>query len=167
MSDRDMQGNDGDNFSLEAFNEQASERIRHVMHKGEPWYSVIDVVGLLTNAPKPRNYWAMMEQRIHDEGFREVLTFCEQLKMEAPDGKQRLTDAANEETLLWIFQSIPSPKAEPFKQWLAKVGHERLQEIERPEPAADRMRHHYRQAGDSDEWIIARLYRRVHNSLSR
>jgi hypothetical protein len=80
-----------------------------------------------------------------------------QLKMEAPDGKQRLTDAANDETLLRIIQSIPSPKAEPFKQWLAKVGHERLQEIENPELAADRMRRDYRRLGYSDEWIDRRL----------
>ena len=145
-------------FSLDAFNPEASGRIRHVIHQGEVWYSVIDVVGLLTDAQIPRNYWSDLKRRLlQDEGFAELHAKIVQLKMEAPDGKQRLTDAANEETLLRIIESIPSPKAEPFKRWLAKVGHERLQEMENPSIAADRMRDHYRRLGYSDEWISARL----------
>lgn len=157
MSGDDIQSNQSDSFSLEDFDEQASGRIRHIMYNGEPWYSVIDVVGLLTDAPKPRQYWFDMKRNVQTEGFREVSEKIRQLKMEAPDGKQRLTDAANEETLLRIVQSIPSPKAEPFKQWLARVGHERLQEMENPELAADRMRKQYRALGYTDDWIDRRL----------
>ncbi len=153
-----MSDTTANDHSLLPFDEdQASDVIRRVWHEERWFFSVIDVVGLLTDAPKPRNYWAMMKQRIHDEGFREVLTKCEQLKMEAPDGKQRLTDAADAETLFRIIQSIPSPKAEPFKQWLAKVARERLDEIENPELAADRMRQQYRALGYTDEWIDRRL----------
>src|SRR5262249_31082270 len=154
---QDATSQEGNAVSLEEIDEQASGRIRHVMHNGVPWYSVIDVVGLLTDAPIPRNYWADMKRKIQAEGFRELLEKIQQLKMEAADGKQRLTDAADEQTLLRILESIPSPKAEPFKQWLAKVGHERLQEMENPELAADRMRQQYRQLGYTDEWINARM----------
>ncbi len=147
----------GTNFSLEAFYEDAAARIRYIMYEGEPWYSVVDVVGLLTDAPTPRMYWADMKRTIQDEGFRELLEKIQQLKMEAPDGKQRLTDAANEETLLRIIQSIPSPRAEPFKQWLAQVGHERLEEARNPELAADRMRQQYRALGYPEDWIRLRL----------
>jgi len=98
---------------------------------------VIDVIGLLTDAPTPRTYWAMMKERIQSEGFRELLTKCERLKMTAADGKQRQTDAADTETMLRIIQSIPSPKAEPVKQWLARVGARRLEEVTQPIDAAD------------------------------
>lgn len=151
MSDQDA------GFSLDAFYDQASVRIRRVIHNGELWYSIIDVVGLLTDAPVPRVYWGKLKERLQDEGFREVLSKCQQLKMEAPDGKQRLTDCANDETLLRIVQSIPSPKAEPFRRWLAQVGHERLQEMANPELAADRMRKQYQALGYSDDWIDRRL----------
>ncbi len=151
------QSDQSDSFSLEEFDAQASGRIRHIMYNGEPWYSVIDVVGVLTDAPKPRQYWFDMKRNVQNEGFRELSEKIRQLKMEAPDGKQRLTDAANEETLLRIIESIPSPKAEPFKRWLARVGHERLREMENPELAADRMRAQYRRLGYSDEWIDRRL----------
>lgn len=153
-SDQEQETND---FTLEAFYEDAKTRIRFVAHKGEPWYSIVDVIGLLTDAPKPKTYWGMMKQRIQDEGFREAFTKCEPLKMLAADGKMRLTDAANEETLLRITESIPSPKAEPFKQWLARVGHERLEEMRNPELGADRMRKQYERLGYSDEWIGLRL----------
>jgi hypothetical protein len=144
-------------LSLDRFYEQASERIRFAIVDGEAWYSVIDVVKLLTENPKPRQYWFDMKRNVQTEGFREVSEKVRQLKMEAPDGKQRLTDCANEETLLRIIQSIPSPKAEPFKRWLAKVGHERLEEMDNPELAADRMRAHYRALGYTDDWIDRRL----------
>lgn len=155
MSDQDTTGHDS---SLDAFYDRASARIRHAMHNGEPFYSVIDMVALLTDSPAPRQYWSDLKRRLaEDEGFREVSERIEPLKMEAPDGKQRLTDCANEETILRIIESIPSPKAEPFKQWLAKVGHERLQELEQPALVADRMRAQYRQLGYTDEWINARM----------
>src|SRR5262249_17535132 len=105
----------------------------------------------------PRMYWADMKRTIQDEGFRELLEKIQQLKMLAADGKQRLTDAADTETLLRIIQSVPSPKAEPFKQWLARVGTERLQEMEDPALAADRMRKEYQRLGFSDAWITERL----------
>jgi hypothetical protein len=151
MSDED------NSFSLEEFDEQASEKIRHVLHDGEYWYSVIDVVAFLSGSQRPRKYWSDLKVKLVDEGFIEVSEKIGQLKMEAADGKQRLTDAANEETILRIVQSIPSPKAEPFKQWLARVGHERLQEMENPELAADRMRKQYQRLGYSDDWIARRL----------
>lgn len=144
--------------ALDEFDEQASERIRSVLHDGRLFFSVIDVVGLLTASARPRAYWDAMKRRLaDDEGFIEVSTKCRQLKLLAADGKQRLTDCAEQETLLRIIQSIPSPKAEPLKQWLARVGAERLEEIDAPERAADRMRQLYRQRGYTDEWIRARL----------
>jgi DNA-damage-inducible protein D len=144
-------------LTLEAFYADAKERIRYVIHEGKPWYSVVDVVGLLTDSPAPRQYWGVLKKRLQDEGAGQTLTDCLQLKMLAPDGRQRLTDAANQETLLRIIQSIPSPKAEPFKQWLASVGHERLEEMRDPALAADRMRREYAALGYSDEWIAQRL----------
>lgn len=138
--------------------EIAEQRIRRVWHEGQWWYSVIDVIGFLTESQIPRRYWTDMKRRLADtEGFSEVYAKCVQLKMEASDGKQRLTEAADTETLLRIIQSIPSPKAEPFKRWLARVGTERLEEVDNPEIAADRMRQLYRARGYSDEWIDRRL----------
>src|SRR5690349_1924806 len=94
------------------------------------WYfSVVDVVAILTDSDAPSKYWSAMKARIQDEGFRELSTLCRQLKMRSLDGKRYATDAADTETLLRIIQSIPSPKAEPFKQWLAKVGAERIEEV--------------------------------------
>ncbi|MDE3230385.1 MAG: Bro-N domain-containing protein [Chloroflexota bacterium] len=143
---------------LEALEEEASRQVRKVMHEGRWFFSVIDVVGLLTESARPRAYWDAMKRRLaDDEGFREVSTNCRQLKMTATDGKQRLTDCADTETLLRIIQSIPSPRAEPFKQWLARVGTERLAEIESPERMTDHLRQQYRRAGYSTEWINARL----------
>lgn len=94
------------------------------------WYfSVVDVVAILTDSTEPRIYWAQLKRRVQDEGFVELLAKCKQLKMRSLDGKKYATDAADTETLLRLIQSIPSPKAEPFKRWLAKVGTERLEEI--------------------------------------
>lgn len=148
---------DNDHALLPFDEDQASETIRRVWHEERWYFSVIDVVGLLTESTYSNRYWSDMKQRILDEGFREVYAKCVKLKMEAPDGKQRLTDAADAETLFRIIQSIPSPKAEPFKQWLAKVARERLDELENPELAADRMRQQYRALGYTDEWIDRRL----------
>lgn len=126
----------------------------------EKWYfSVVDVVGVLTDQPSPRSastYWAVLKKRLIKEGA-ELLTNCKQLKMLAADGKMRLTDVADTEQLLRIIQSIPSPKAEPFKQWLAKVGSERLDEITDPERAFERGVATYKLKGYSDNWINQRV----------
>lgn len=137
--------------------EQAEERIRRVWHEGRWFFSIIDVIGFLTGSPNPRNYWNMLKRRLTDEGATETYTNCVQLKILAADGKQRLTDAADTETMLRIIQSVPSPKAEPFKQWLARVGTERLREMDDPALAADRMRKEYQRLGYSDAWISERL----------
>jgi DNA-damage-inducible protein D len=161
VSDKDNQDATTNDLTLDAFYDQASTRIRHVMHNGEPYYAMIDVIVLLTSSAAPQQYWRDTKRRMAEEMSAEDWAQTQEkilpLKMEAVDGKQRLTDSANEETLLRIIESIPSPKAEPFKRWLAKVGHERLQEMENPELAADRMRRDYRRLGYSDEWIDRRL----------
>lgn len=131
--------------------------MRRVWHEGRWFFSVIDMIGLLTDSAMPRRYWTDMKRRLKDEGFDEVYAKCAQLKMESPDGKQRLTDAADTETLLRIIQSIPSPRAEPFKQWLARVGAQRLEELDNPRVAADSLRLLYRKRGYADEWIEQRL----------
>ena len=123
----------------------------------EEWYfSVVDVVGVLTESQNPRNYWNMLKSRLRDEG-NETYTNCVQLKMQAADGKMRKTDAANTEQLLRIIQSIPSKKAEPFKLWLAKVGAERIEESIDPEIAIDRAMSTYLKKGYSEGWIRQRL----------
>lgn len=143
---------------LVPFDDDAAEQqIRHVWHEGRLWYSIVDVIAFLTGNQRPRKYWSDLKAKIQAEGNSELSEKIGQLKMPAADGKQRLTDAADTETLLRIIQSIPSPKAEPFKQWLAQVGAERLEEAENPELAADRMRQHYRALGYPDEWIDRRL----------
>ena len=127
----------------------------------EEWYfSVVDVVGILTEQETPRgasNYWAKLKERLKSEGASELLTNCQQLKMTATDGKRRLTDVADTEQLLRIIQSIPSPKAEPFKVWLAQVGRERLEETIDPELTIDRALANYLKKGYSREWINQRL----------
>jgi DNA-damage-inducible protein D len=133
------------------------DRIRKVWYEGEWWFSVTDVVAVLTDSPNPRNYWAVLKRRLADEGADQTVTKCHQLKMRAADGKLRTTDAATTETLLRIIQSIPSPKAEPFKQWLAKVGTERAQEEDQPGKAEERLIQTYRRRGYTDAWISQRL----------
>jgi len=123
----------------------------------EQWYfSVVDVIAILTESSDPPAYWRKLKQRLKTEGS-EAVTNCHGLKMPAADGKMRLTDVAGTEHLLRLIQSIPSPKAEPFKRWLARVGYERLQEIENPELAQQRMRELYRAKGYSDDWIEKRV----------
>jgi len=123
----------------------------------EKWYfAIVDVVAALTGSPNPQVYWRVMKKRLLDEG-NQTVTNCNALKMTAADGRQRLTDVADTEQLLRLIQSIPSPKAEPFKLWLARVGYERLEEIENPELAAKRMRTIYEQKGYSEDWIEKRL----------
>lgn len=135
-----------------------SKQIRSVWsEKEQKWlFSVVDVVGALTNSQNPQVYWRVLKKRLLAEG-NETVTNCNALKMSAPDGKMRLTDVADTEQLLRLIQTIPSPKAEPFKLWLARVGYERLEEIENPELAAKRMRELYKAKGYSDEWIEKRV----------
>lgn len=135
------------------------------------WYfSIVDVIGVLTEQPNQRgasNYWAKLKQRLKEEGADQLLTNCQQLKMKATDGKRRLTDVANTEQLLRIIQSVPSPKAEPFKLWLARVGTERIEETIDPEQAIDRAMETYQKKGYSDEWINQRILSiRVRNALT-
>ena len=133
---------------------------RHWDEDKELWYfSVIDVIEILTeqkNHQGARNYWKVLKHRLKQEGS-ETVTNCNRLKILAPDGKMRMTDVANTETLLRLIQSIPSPKAEPFKLWLAKVGYERIEETEDPELAFDRAMRTYLRKGYSKEWINQRL----------
>ena len=127
----------------------------------EEWYfSIVDVVAVLTDQPDARHastYWAVLKKRLNDEGAGQLLTICKQLKMTAADGKKRLTDVADTELLLRIIQSIPSPKAEPFKLWLAQVGRERIEETINPELTIDRALETYLKKGYSREWINQRL----------
>ncbi len=134
-------------------------KIRSVWdEKEEQWYfSVVDVVAVLTESVNPRDYWFKMKKRVHAEDGIELSTICRQLKMQSSDGKFYNTDAANVKALLRIIQSIPSPKAEPFKQWLAQVGYERILEIENPELAQERMKELYEKKGYPKDWIDKRL----------
>jgi hypothetical protein len=141
-----------------------TDRIRKVWHNEDWWFSVVDVVGVLSDAPVPRNYWADMKRKVQAEGFVEVLEKVQQLKMLASDGKMRTTDVADTETILRIIQSIPSPKAEPFKRWLAKVGTERIQEDAQPADGVERLIGKYRKMGYSDEWITQRVRGLVYRS---
>lgn len=123
----------------------------------EKWYfSIVDVVAILTESVDGRKYWNKLKQRLKEEG-NETVTNCHQLKLRAEDGKMRLTDVADTEQLLRLIQSIPSPKAEPFKLWLAKVGYERLEEIEDPEKSIDRAMEMYLRKGYSKDWVNQRL----------
>ena len=123
----------------------------------QQWYfSVIDVIEILTDSSIPKRYWSDLKKKLSSEGS-EVYEKIVRLKMQAPDGKMRETDCADTQQLFRIIQSIPSPKAEPFKQWLAKVGYERVQEIENPELAQERMKVLYEQKGYSKDWIDKRL----------
>jgi len=131
---------------------------RHYDEENEIWYfSIIDVVGALTESTNPRDYWFKMKIRVKSEDGIELSTICRQLKMKAPDGKMRETDTTNVEGLLRIIQSIPSPKAEPFKQWLAKVGYERIQDMSDPARSVDRAREYWQQHGRSEKWIQQRM----------
>lgn len=132
------------------------KRIRRVLIDDEWWFSVVDVCGVLTESADAGAYWRKLKQRLKGEGS-EVVTNCHGLKLEAPDGKMRETDCANTEGMFRIVQSIPSPKAEPFKRWLAKVGYERVKEVENPELAMGRMRSLYEKKGYPKEWIDKRV----------
>jgi hypothetical protein len=130
----------------------------HWEPKEEQWYfSIIDVVNVLTETSNPRDYWFKMKVRVKLEDGIELSTICRQFKLPATDGKLRETDCANTQNLLRIIQSIPSPKAEPFKQWLAKTGYERMQEIADPSQSLDRARENWKKLGRSEKWIQQRM----------
>lgn len=123
----------------------------------EKWYfSIVDVIAVLTESPNPQTYWRVLKKRLKDEG-NETVTNCNSLKMRAADGKMRLTDVADTEQLLRIIQSVPSPKAEPFKMWLAKVGADRLDQMQDPELSIQQAMIDYKRLGYSDNWINQRL----------
>ena len=132
------------------------KKIRRTIHNNEWWFSVVDICGVLTESKDPGAYWRKLKQRLNEENS-EVVTNCHGLKLTASDGKKYNTDCANTEGIFRIIQSIPSPKAEPFKRWLAKVGYERVQEIENPELAQERMKEIYEQKGYPKDWIDKRL----------
>ena len=134
------------------------DKIRAVWDEDqEKWYfSIVDVVAVLTDSPNPQTYWRVLKKRLKDEG-NETVTNCNGLKMLAADGKMRMTDVADTEQLLRIIQSVPSPKAEPFKQWLAKVGAQRLDQVQDPELSIQQAMMDYKRLGYSDNWINQRL----------
>lgn len=131
--------------------------IRKIIFHNEWWFSVIDIISALTESSIPRRYWSDLKKKISTEGNTQLYDQIVQLKLISPDGKYYETDCANTETVFRIIQSIPSPKAEPFKRWLAKVGYERVQEIEDPELAQKRARAIYKSKGYPDEWIDLRM----------
>jgi hypothetical protein len=137
----------------------AGKEIRRHWDKQEEkwWFSVVDIIAILTNSENPQVYWRVLKKRLLDEGANETVTKCNGLKMEAPDGKMRLTDVADTETVFRLIQSIPSPNAEPFKLWLARVGYERVEEAEDPEKAIQRAMATYLKKGYSKEWVDLRL----------
>lgn len=145
----------GQNDKIQLFEDK---RIRTAWdeEKEEWFFSIVDVVAVLTDSPNPQTYWRVMKKRLKDEG-NETVTNCNALKMTAADGKRRLTDVADTEQLLRIIQSIPSPKAEPFKMWLAQVGRERIEETIDPELTIDRALQTYLRKGYTREWINQRL----------
>jgi len=143
------------------------KQIRKVIFQNEWWFSIIDIIEVLTRTDRARKYWSDLKSKLIKEGYVEVSEKIGQLKLIAPDGKMRETDCANTETVLRIIQAIPSPKAEPLKRWLAKVGYERVQEIENPELAQERMKKLYEQKGYSQNWIDKRLRGiAIHQSLT-
>jgi DNA-damage-inducible protein D len=131
------------------------KKIRRIWHNDEWYFSIVDIISVLTDSPTPRQYWG----KVKDREFRslELSPIWVQLKLEASDGKLRKTDCANTKSLFRIIQSIPSKKAEPFKQWLAQVGYERIEEIEDPELGQDRIKEYYELKGYPKEWIDKRL----------
>jgi len=143
------------NESLQLFEDQA---IRTAWdEENEEWYfSIVDVIAILTESPNPQTYWRVLKKRLKDEG-NETVTNCNGLKLKAADGKRRLTDVANTEQLLRIIQSVPSKKAEPFKMWLAEVGREHIEETLDPELIAERLVATYERKGYTREWINQRL----------
>src|SRR3990167_51872 len=132
-------------------------KIRKIIHNNELWFSIVDIILALTDSLNPNDYWYKMKIRVKSEDGIELSTICRSLKLEASDGKKYETDCANTEVIFRIIQSIPSPKTEPLKRWLAKVGYERVQEIENPELATRRTRTLYKLKGYPDDWIEKRM----------
>ncbi|MEA3449613.1 MAG: Bro-N domain-containing protein [Patescibacteria group bacterium] len=133
------------------------KKIRKIIYNNEWWFSVVDVIFALTDSVDARDYWYRIKVRVKNESDIQLSTDCRQLKLEANDGKKYATDCANTETMFRIIQSIPSPKAEPFKMWLARVGYERVREIENPELGQKRMAAIYKAKGYPDSWIAKRM----------
>lgn len=133
------------------------KQVRRVLHKNEWHFSVVDIIAVLTDSDNPRDYWYRMKRREKESSGIELSTFCRQLKLTSSDGKSYKTEAVNTEAAFRIIQSIPSPKAEPFKRWLAKVGYERVQEIENPELASQRAKTLYKAKGYPENWIEKRI----------
>jgi prophage antirepressor-like protein len=127
-------------------------KIRRTWHDDQWYFSVVDVVGVLTDSTDPKDYWYRLKKRESESSGIELSTICRQLKLPSADGKKYETDCANTESMFRIIQSIPSKKAEPFKRWLAKVGYERIQEIENPELAQDRIKEYYELKGYPKDW---------------
>jgi len=134
-----------------------AKQIRRTWHNDQWFFSVVDIIAALTDSDNPRNYWNMMKAREKKQSDVQLSTLCVQLKLTSSDGKAYKTECVNTESAFRIIQSIPSPKAEPFKQWLAQVGYERVQEIENPELAQQRMRQLYKEKGYPDDWIEKRV----------
>ena len=133
------------------------KRIRKVLYGGEWWFSLIDIIEALTESSIPKRYWSDLKKKLAGEGATETYEKIVRLKMPAPDGKMRLTDCADTETMFRVIQSIPSPKVEPLKRWLARVGKERIDEIENPELSMERMQLLYEKKGYPKEWIDKRM----------
>ena len=132
------------------------KHIRKVFHEGEWWFSIIDVIEVLTDSSIPKRYWSDLKRKLANEGYSELYEKIVQLKFPAADGKLYATDCGNTETMFRIIQSIPSPKVEPLKRWLARVGKERIDEIENPELSMERMKELYEKKGYPKEWIDKR-----------
>ncbi len=149
-----MQNQEEQNTHLALFK---GKNIRRTIFQKEWWFSVVDIIEVLTDSVNPRDYWYRMKARVKNEDGIELSTICRQLKLESADGKKYETDCANTEGLFRIIQSIPSPKVEPLKRWLAKVGYERVQEIENPELATKRTKILYKLKGYPEDWIEKRM----------
>ena len=134
-----------------------ARQIRRTWHDEQWFFSVVDIIGALTDSPNPRDYWYRMKRREKESSGAELSTLCRQLKLTSADGKSYMTEVVNTESAFRIIQSIPSPKAEPFKRWLAQVGYQRVQEIENPELAQQRMRELYTEKGYPADWIEKRV----------
>ncbi len=134
-----------------------NNKIRRKEYKGEWYYSIVDIIGILTESVNPNDYWYRLKKRMQEEEFFELSTNCRRFKLVAQDGKMRLTDCASRETIFRIIQSVPSPNAEPFKLWFARLAEERIQEVIDPSLAIERARITYLKKGYSEEWINARI----------
>lgn len=149
-----MQNEISDNKDLVLFE---NRKIRRQEYSGEWYYSIVDIIEILSGSINPRDYWYRLKKRMENEELSELSTNCRHLKMTAKDGKIRSTECANRETIFRIIQSIPSPNAEPFKLWFARLAEERIQETINPELAIERARQTYLKKGYTDEWISARI----------